>query len=325
MITLKDVAKKAGVSTASVSYVVNDSRSVGKEIRQRVLDAVQELGYKPNRTAQAMRTGKTMTIGLVLPDLRNPFFPELAHAVESTAREHDYATFLVDTKNAVRVEADGIDSLIQRGVDGIIWFPVTQNKVIKSPIKDIPMVVLDQALLNYDVVLPDYEGGGRLLANYLLDMGHRRIGIISGPSHADNMKMRRSGFVAAFTEKKGKVIWETENAFSLELNEITKKKILKKGITAIVAGNDMIAIGACKWLNQSGKSVPKDISIVGFDDNPWCEILSPTLTTVRIPLFETASQAVDLLKRRIEKPETARHRIVLDVELIERESVADIN
>ena len=144
MAKLKDVAKKAGVSVATVSYVLNDSGSVSRRVRNKVLAAVRTLGYMPNRAAQAMRTGRTKTLGLVLPDLLNPVFPEMAQAFENATRELGYSIFLVDTKHSTEIETQGIDSLIQQGVDGIIWFPKTQKNTIREISTHVPVVVLDR-------------------------------------------------------------------------------------------------------------------------------------------------------------------------------------
>lgn len=323
MTKLKDVAKKAGVSVATVSYVLNDSGSVSKRVKNKVLTAVRTLGYTPNRAAQAMRTGRTKTLGLVLPDLLNPFFPEMAQVFENIARELGYSIFLVDTKHSVEIEKEGINSLIQQGVDGIIWFPKTQENTAHGISAHVPIIVLDRELPGFDIVRPNHEEGGRLQSEYLLEMGHKKVGLISGPLSVDNMRLRRDAFVEAF-RKNGKIAWELENPFSMEITAINKKQLSKGKPTAIVAGNDMIAVGVIKTLNELGIAVPEQVSVIGFDNISWCEVVSPALTTIRMQLKEIAAEAVSLLLRRITEPNTPQRKIVINVELVTRDSVAKI-
>lgn len=323
MAKLKDVAKKAGVSVATVSYVLNDSGSVSKRVRNKVLAAVRALGYMPNRAAQAMRTGRTKTLGLVLPDLLNPLFPEMAQVFENIARELGYSIFLVDTKHSVEIEKQGIDSLIQQGVDGIIWFPKTQENTVQDLSAHVPIVVLDRELPGFDVVRPDHEEGGRLQSEHLLARGHQKVGLLSGPLSVDNMRLRRDAFIEAFRNR-GKITWELENPFSIEITKINKKQLGKGKPTAIVAGNDMIAVGVIKTLNELDIAVPEQVSVIGFDNISWCNVVTPTLTTIRMQLKEIATEAVSLLLRRIKEPDTPKRKIVIDVELVSRDSVAQI-
>ena len=323
MTKLKDVAKKAGVSVATVSYVLNDSGSVSKRVKNKVLTAVRTLGYTPNRAAQAMRTGRTKTLGLVLPDLLNPFFPEMAQVFENIARELGYSIFLVDTKHSIEIEKEGINSLIQQGVDGIIWFPKTQENTAHGISAHVPIIVLDRELPGFDIVRPNHEEGGRLQSEYLLEMGHKKVGLMSGPLSVDNMRFRRDAFVEAFC-KRGKITWEVENPFSMEITAINKKQLSKGKPTAIVAGNDMIAVGVIKTFNELGIAVPGQVSVIGFDNISWCKVVSPALTTIRMQLKEIAAEAVNLLLRRIKEPDTPQRKIVINVELVTRDSVAQI-
>ena len=270
-----------------------------------------------------MRTGRTKTLGLVLPDLLNPLFPEMAQAFENIARELGYSIFLVDTKHSVEIEKQGIYSLIQQGVDGIIWFPKTQQNTIRDISASVPVVVLDRELPGFDIVRPNHEEGGRLQSEHLLEKGHKKVGLLSGPLSVDNMRFRRDAFVEAFS-KKGNIAWELENPFSIEITAINKKQLGKGKPTAIVSGNDMIAVGVIKTLTELGVAVPEQVSVIGFDNISWCSVVSPALTTIRMQLKEIAAEAVNLLLRRIKEPKTPRRKIVIGVELVSRDSVAQI-
>lgn len=323
MAKLKDVAEKAGVSVATVSYVLNDTGSVSAGVRNKVLAAVRALGYSPNRAAQAMRTGRTSTLGLVLPDLLNPLFPEMAQAFEHAAREFGYSIFLVDTKHSDEIERQGIASLIQQGVDGIIWFPRTQQDTVQDISAQVPIVVLDRDLPGFDIVRPDHEQGGRLQSEYLLGKGHKRVGLLYGPLSVDNMRLRRDAFYESFS-KEGDITWELENPFSMEITEENRERLGQAGPTAIVAGNDMIAVGIIKTLNELGITVPERVSVIGFDNISWCNVVTPALTTIRMQLKEIAAEAVSLLFRRIKEPDLPKRKIVIDVELVPRASVATV-
>ena len=323
MAKLKDVAEKAGVSVATVSYVLNDSGSVSRRVRNKVLAAARALEYSPNRTAQAMRTGRTNTLGLVLPDLLNPLFPEMAQAFENIAREFGYSIFLVDTKHSNEIEKQGILSLIQQGVDGIIWFPRTQQNTVQDMSAKVPIVVLDRDLPGFDIVRPDHEQGGRLQSEYLLQKGHKRVGLLYGPLSIDNMRLRRDAFYESFS-KQGEITWELENPFSIEITEENKKQLGKDKPTAIVAGNDIIAVGIIKTLSQLGIAVPEQVSVIGFDNISWCNVVTPTLTTIHMQLKEIATEAVSLLFKRIKEPNTPKRKVVIDVELVPRDSVATV-
>lgn len=323
MAKLKDVAEKAGVSVATVSYVLNDSGSVSRRVKNKVLAAVRALDYSPNRTAQAMRTGRTNTLGLVLPDLLNPLFPELAQAFENIALDFGYSIFLVDTKHSNEIEKQRILSLIQQGVDGIIWFPRTQENTIQDISVQVPIVVLDRELPGFDIVRPDHEQGGRLQSEYLLQKGHRKVGLLYGPLSVDNMRLRRNAFYESFS-KQGEITWELENSFSIEITKENKERLEEVTPTAIVAGNDIIAVGIIKTLNELGLSVPEQVSVIGFDNISWCNVVTPTLTTIRMQLKEIATEAISLLFKRIKEPDTPKRKIVIDVELVPRASVVTI-
>lgn len=321
-VTLKQVAEAAGVSLATASYSLNDGGSVGAQTRERVKAVAQRLGYRPNSSAKAMRTGRTGALGLVLPDLTNPFFPQLAQTVIVAARNAGYEVFLTDTLGSKEIEEKSIGALVQRGVDGLIWFPVDDTTSTAPRMLSTPAVVLDRTLEGYDCIVADCYSGGRAAAALLLAEGHRRLGIVSGPSAASSARQRAQGARDEIKARGAEVVWELEAAFSVDLDVEIVQTLARRGVTAIVAGSDLIAIGIVRELRRLGLNVPQDISVVGFDNIPLSELCNPPLSTIEIPVHEMGAEAVQLLIRRIASPHESRRRIVYAVSAVLRDSVA---
>lgn len=317
--TLKEVAKAAGVSVASASYAINGTGSVGEQTREHVLAVAARLGYRPNQNAKAMKTGRTGTIGLVLPDLTNPFFPALAQAVIQAARGHGYSVLLTDTEGEPEAERHAIDLLAGRGVDGLVWFPIADDGTLPPLADSIPAVVLDRALPGYDVIQADYAEGGRLAAEHLLSLGHRRIGVISGPHAASSARARADAAIEA-VRRQGQLAWHVHNAFALDLEPAVTAALDGGTATAVIAGADLIAIGAVRHLQARGLSVPGDVSVMGFDDIPWAQLNSPPLSTIEMPVEEMAVEAVETLLHRIAHRGEVLRRVVFNVALVTRGS-----
>jgi LacI family transcriptional regulator len=321
-ITLKQVAEAAGVSLASASYSLNGGGSVGQQTRERVIATARQLGYSPNLAAKAMRTGRTGAMGLVLPDLMNPFFPQLAQTVISALGDAGYDTFLVDTMGSREAEMHSIDALIRRGVDGLVWFPIEEDKgAVAQLTPGTPVVVVDRTLDGLDCVVADCETGGRLAATLLTQAGHRRIGILHPPLNVLSTRQRVAG-ARAHVKEHGELVWEIEAAFSADLDGDVIQALVRRDVTGIFAGSDMSAIGAIRALRQHGIRVPEDMSVVGFDNIPWSDLCSPGLTTIDMPIHEMGLEAVKMLIHRLAKPDESRRRVVFDVSAVIRESVA---
>lgn len=321
--TLKEVAKEAGVSVASASYAINGTGSVGEQTREHVLAVAARLGYRPNQNAKAMKTGRTGTIGLVLPDLTNPFFPALAQAVIQAARGHGYSVLLTDTEGEHEAERHAIDLLAGRGVDGLVWFPIADDGTLPPLADSIPAVVLDRALPGYDVIQADYAEGGRLAAEHLLSLGHRRIGVISGPHAASSARTRADAALEA-VRRQGQIAWHVHNAFALDLEPAVTAALDGGTATAVIAGADLIAIGAIRHLQGRGLSVPGDVSVMGFDDIPWALLNSPPMSTIEMPVEEMAVEAVQTLLHRIAHRGEVLRRVVFNVSLVVRGSTGPV-
>ncbi len=319
--TIRDVAREAGVSIAAVSYALNGGGTIGDEVRARVREVANRLGYRPNRSAQAVRTGRTMTLGLVVPDLNNPYYPALAQSFERAARQAGYTVVLVDTAGQVEEEVPGIRRLEQHGVAGILWCQTTVQEEVTSSDFTVPIVTIGTPSLNIDnVTTKDYEGG-QLLAEHLLQMGHRRVGMLTAASVLDTKDDRRLGFIAALDGKAG-IGWEEKAPFAIDLPDQILAALGRRDVTAVMCGNDLIAVGVLRAARQLGIAVPDELSVVGFDDIPWASIVEPELTTVRQPVSEMAAVALTLLLDRIAEPTRAVRHFKVGVELIPRRSVA---
>lgn len=318
--TLKEVAKAAGVSLASASYAVNGTGSLGEATRKHVLEVAARLGYHQNLSARAMRTGKTGAIGLVLPDLTNPFFPTLAQSVIQTARQRSYRVFVTDTEGSNELEVESIELLVRHGVDGIVWFPIRDRDTAGRLLADVPTVVIDRTIPGLESIQADYAGGGRLAAEYLLECGHRSIGVISGPRDVLSMRQRCDAAIEA-VRARGKLAFNVSNAFALDLEPEVKEAIRSRAATAVFCGADLIALGVIEYARSIRLSVPGQLSVIGFDDIPWAQLSSPRLTTIDMPLGDMAAEAVASVLRHSEESRESRRRIVFETGLVERESV----
>jgi LacI family transcriptional regulator len=296
--TLKDLAREAGVSLASASYAVNGNGSVGEQTRAHILAVAQRIGYRQNVAARAMKTGRSGTLALILPDLANPFFPALAQAMFRAGRAAGYTMFLIDTEGNEALEHAALAKAADLGIDGIVWFPIRDKDTSDGVLARTPVVVLDRTVPGYATVGVDYLGAGRLAARHLLDAGHRRIGIISGPTDIASMRDRCDG-AEALIRAEGQLAFRVSNAFSTDLEPEAQAAIADGTATAVFAAADVIAIGALRHAQASGLRVPQDLSILGFDDIPLAEQCLPPLSTVELPVEEIARRAIDGLVDRI--------------------------
>lgn len=297
--TLKDLAREAGVSLASASYAVNGNGSVGEQTRAHILEVARRIGYRQNVAARVMKTGRSGNLALVLPDLTNPFFPTLAQALFRSARARGCGMFLIDTEGNEDLEHSALSMVSDIGVDGLVWFPIRDKDTSKGVLAHTPVVVLDRTVPGFSAIGIDYLHAGQLAARHLLDAGHRRIGIISGPGDVASMRDRCEG-AQALIEAEGELAFRVENAFSVDLEPPVIDALLHGGATAIFAAADVIAIGALRHAHTQGLRVPGDLSILGFDDIPLAEQNVPPLTTIELPVETIAASAIDALLAQVE-------------------------
>ena len=333
MTTIREVAESAGVSYATVSHVINNTRLVSPETRERVLAAMTALNYRPNAVARSLRQGKTNTIGLVLPDSANPFFAEISRSIEDEAFNKGYSVFLCNTELDTQRELFYVDVLSKKQVDGIIFVAAGDQADSLDFLvrRNMPVVMIDRDVPNVEVdaVLTDNELGGFLATQHLLELGHTRIACIAGPSSITPSAERIVGYRKAL-EQAGLSYDESlvlrGDYHSQSGMEITHS-ILKMNPrpTAIFALNDLMALGALRAAAEAGCSVPNDLAIVGYDDLDIARFTNPPLTTIAQPKKEVGTQAVSILVDRMTRKSSPPSRLVLPPELIIRRSTQAIS
>jgi LacI family transcriptional regulator len=320
--TLKDLAREAGVSLASASYAVNGNGSVGEQTRAHILEVAQRIGYRQNVAARAMKTGRSGTVALLIPDLTNPFFPALAQAMFRAARGSGQAMFLIDTEGNEALEHAALAKVTDLGVDGVVWFPIRDKDTSRGVLDRTPSVVLDRTVPGYATVGVDYLDAGRIAARHLLSAGHRRIGIISGPTDIASMRDRCDG-AEALIRAEGELAFRVTNAFSVDLEPEALAALRDGGATAVFAAADVIAIGALRGARASGLRVPDDISVLGFDDIPMAEQSLPPLSTIELPVEDMAERAIAMLMSQIDNPAgTVTETVMVRTTLVPRRSVS---
>lgn len=324
--TMKEVARLANVSVSTVSHVINKTRFVSSSTRQKVLKAMDKIGYHPNMIARSLRRRKTNTIGLVISDITNPFFPGVVRGIEKQLIKKGYSIILTNTDDDIEKEKNLVTLLYGKRVDGFIIVTAGgESKHIESLIQlRVPVVLLDRKIsgLKLDAVLVDNEGGTRKLTEYLINLGHKRIGIITGPLNVFTGKERLNGYLKALQEyslprddeliKTGDFRQESGYSLTLELLSLSSPP------TAILACNNLVGIGAMDALKEKGIRIPDEIELVIFDDLPWFGHLNPPLTVVAQPTFKLGEMAAKLLLEQIRGRKKPKE-IVLEVELKKRQ------
>lgn len=332
--TIKDIAKRAGVSIATVSYVINNSRPVSLDLRERVQAAIDELNYVPDINARSIKTQHTATIGLIIPDNANPFFAEIAKGVEDAGFESGYSVILCNSNGMEEREISYINLLISKRVDGVVFGATSRGvKHVRILVeKSIPTAVFyrDVEGLDIDSLRIDNVEAGYKATRYLLDLGHRKIACIQPKSPYTPSYGRVIGFRKALSEAD---IDLDEDLLPVGDNLITggdraARQLLEtqKTFTAIYSANDAMAIGAIHSLRAAGYVIPDDISIIGTDDIALARYVEPPLTTIYQPKQEAGAQAVKGLIERIEKKYSGGPReFILPTELVIRKSTCKID
>ena len=327
-VTIIDVAKEAGVSRQTVSRAVNNRGEIRAETRERVLEAVKRLGYRPNRVARGMVTQRMQTIGLVLGDIANPFFPEVARGVQDVALANDYHVFLYNTDNKPDIEMQGLDSLEAQTVDGIILFShaASQKDLLVFANRYRPVVLINRMLTHAHVssLMVDNFHGAQLAVQHLAAQGHTQIGMLTNSDLSSSKVRRVQGFRQAL-EARGlplKDEWIVSTAPTLEGGyHATHARLTRyPQITALFGYNDLLALGALRACHELGRQVPKSCGIVGFDDIHLASMVTPSLSTIRVDKYKIGQQAMQRLLMMIEQPKSTFPPIELDVELVVRES-----
>ncbi len=326
--TLREVAEAVGCSVATVSRVLAGDRPVGPDLARRVQEAARDLGYLPNQVARALRSRSTATVGLVLPQITNPFFPALMREVERALHEQGRALLLADSADDPALEAERVELLIARQVDGLIVAPVDQERSMTTLAKAasrVPVVLLDRSVdeVQADAVTVDNAAGVRLLLEHLKGLGHSRFWFLGAAGDASAAVERRAAFQDWAVRHAG--FWRVElGDFSVAFGQHAAGRAVTAPAAqrpdAIVCANDLIAAGALQRLRELGVSVPGELAVTGFDDIDLASLTSPRLTTVRQPNRELAAEAARMLAARIQQPEASARALRLTPTLVTRGS-----
>lgn len=328
--TMRDVAKKVGVSAQTVSAVINDKPGITDETRARVLAAIAELGYRPYSVARSLRTRRTRTIALVVSDIANPSFATMASAAEDYAHGFGYSLSVYNTHDDIERETSYVLTATQRWIDGVLFVSAEDRMTSLDALESagIPAVAIDRIPQQYtgpSVTLENIKAG-RMAAEYLLDLGHTCIAHISGPLKLRVARERMAGYQAVLTERglSQAACTSQEGNWGCESGYAAMANILRSGTrpTAVFAANDRMAIGAMHAVSQAGLRVPDDISFIGVDDIEVAAYQIPALTTIRQSFAELATLAVQLLLQIIEHGMPEHTQIVIEPELIKRDSTA---
>lgn len=332
MVTIREVAKIAGVSTTTVSHVINNTRFVSDDVKLRVKTAMQELGYTPNALARSLRKGSTKTIGLVIPDNSNPFFAEIARTIEDIGYEKGYSVILCNSDNDAKKENSYVNVLIAKQVDGVVF--ITTAGLLQSLDLFIssrtPFVIVDREVSQVPtaVVLINNLKGGYLAAEHLIGLGHRRIACVTGPATISGSIERVNGYRQALTQAglpiDEQLIVPGNFQFGGGVAAMRSLLNLSDPPTAVFFCNDLMAVGGMRTLHYAGIKVPDQVSVVGFDNIQIASLISPELTTIAQPFNELGRVAANKLIETINSHESlpAQSYTVLDPYLIVRDSTA---
>lgn len=327
-LTLKDLAHRLGVHSSTVSRVMNPGTRhlISEEVVQRVLKAAAELDFRPNRMASSLRTRRSHAIGVVLPDITNPVFPPILLGIEKVLSDAGYVA-LVANAGPDRAQ-HVVDQMLAHQVDGLILATVTRNDPTLAHCLEhgiaVVTVLRSEEHGKVPGVVCDDHLGMRLTVDHLVGLGHRHIAHIAGPLSISTGRLRKQGFVAAMKLHGLQACMVQADAHTRESGREACTEILRKfpAVTAIAAGNDLIALGCYDALKAAGRRCPEDVSVVGHNDMPLTDMLAPPLTTIRIPHHEMGAQTARLLLEYIRGEQNDPVRVVLKPELVVRGSTA---
>lgn len=329
---LKQIADELGVHPSTVSRALDPQKRhlVGEDVVTRVETLARARGYTPNRVAASLRTGRSRLIGVLLPDIANPVFAPILGGIAEALSAESYSPIVADAGQDASLQIAFVDSLLNQHVDGLILATVFRDDEVVGYCLDrnVPVVLVNRAEFRDRVssVVSDDGQGMQLAVDHLVSIGHRKIGHVSGPPRVSTGALRRDGFVRAMQRHGLPVHLQEASHYTREAGAEPAIALLKNnpGMTAIVAANDLLALGTLDAIRGLGLGCPDDISVVGHNDMPLVDMISPPLTTVRIGHREMGRGAARLLLREIETRSVASEHIILRPELIVRKSTKSV-
>jgi DNA-binding LacI/PurR family transcriptional regulator len=327
-VTLSEIARHAGVDVSTVSRALNSRYGVRQQVRERVLEVARQLDYRPNLLARGLITGRSQTLGLLISDIRNPFFTEVARGAEDAANAAGYDLVLCNSDLDPAKHMQYFRSLMAKHVDGVIMNSLSflvRDDVRQIAESGVPVVLLNRPPAHnpFSTVLSDNTRGGALAAEHLLRLGHRRTAVLAGPRWQANLADRSAGFVRAMQAARGAAppvllrgVYTASGGYAMMRDLIARRD----GITAVFATSDAIAFGSIRAALEAGLRIPNDLSLVGFDDVELAAIVHPPLTTVRQLKYELGVAAAEILIRQAGVRDALPEHRTFGVELVERAS-----
>lgn len=321
MTTIKDVARHAGVSVATVSRVINETGYVHEDTRRKVEESVQQLNYTPNEVARSLYKRKSRLIGLLLPDITNPYFPQLARGVEDRIQESGFRLIFGNSDESQKKEQDYIQTFVQNNVVGVISSTNDPGTASYRSLK-IPVVFLDRISSDRPAVYADGREGGRLAAQQMIQRGSHHITVMQGPIHIRPAQDRFQGAIEVLQDMGIDYHTTQTSSFSFTDADRWAKELFEQypDTDGVIASNDIVATAVIQEAYRLGKKVPQDVQIIGFDDIPLSSLLSPALSTIRQPAYDMGRAAADLLIQLIEGTAGEQRTIQMPVQFIERET-----
>jgi len=328
--TMKDVARLAGVSTSTVSHVINKNRFVSEAIADKVNAAVEQLNYAPSALARSLKLNQTRTLGMLLTASSNPFYSEVVRGVERSCYERGYSLILCNTDGDAERMNRSLETLLQKRVDGLLLMCTENHRPSKDAISrypSLPIVMMDWSPFDgaNDVIQDNALLGGEMATEYLIRQGYHKIACITGPLDKTTAQERLNGYRQAMNNAGLEILpgYEVSGDFEFEGGVPAMEKLLAlpEPPHAVFASNDAMAVGAYQALYQRGLRVPDDVAVIGYDDIQLAQYMMPPLTTIHQPKDSLGELAVDALLHRLQDPEAEPQILVLTPELVVRQSV----
>jgi LacI family transcriptional regulator, fructose operon transcriptional repressor len=326
MVSIKDVAEAAGVSTATVSRVLSNGLHVRPEVRKRVIAAVERLEYRPNLVARSLRSQQSSTIGLIVSDIRNPFFTSISRAVEDTAYEQGFSVFLCNTDENPEKEAIYLNLMRDENVAGVIFSPTRQTLVSFTAANlNFPLVVIDRSIPNgdVDVVLLDNVDAAYRLTTHLIENGYSRIAALCGETSTTGQE-RRLGYEKALRahglSPAPELVKYVQPKIEVGYAAALKMLALEYPLDAILTTNSLLGAGVLQAIRERDLTIPDDITLVTFDDTTWASLVQPPITLIAQPTYEIGKTATELLLQRVADPDRPTRQVILKGQLLARGS-----
>lgn len=329
-VTIYDVAKKANVSISTVSKVINKKGKISKETQHRVFQAIEELNFQPSVVASALTSKRALCIGMLVPDLSNPFFAEMVRSVEEVGHQLGYQLMICYTNNNQQEEENYISLLRKKRVDGIILATGMRKGTLTDELNQsaIPVAVMARDIpeLEVDTVLVDDYMGGYLAASHLIELGHKRMAVISEDLNVTSSQERKRGFLKAMKDHEllAEPEWFPVSDSSIDVGREAARELLRnpQRPTAIFAFNDLLAVGVIQAAKEMNIKIPDELSIVGFDNTIFATIIDPPLTTIAQPVQDMGRHVMEVLNENITVRQSLKRRILLMPNLIVRNTTA---